>query len=366
MALLLLYMSLALLFSFVCSIMEAVLLTVSPAYVVSLEQQGRSSGRLLRHLKDDVDRPLAAILSLNTIAHTIGAAGAGAQAAVVFGSTSVGIFSAILTLLILIFSEIIPKTLGALYWRQLAPAMARGLQVLMVVMYPLVWLSERITGLLSRGDRPKALSHEELTALAELGAREGLVGGKESRILRNLFRFRRLTVEDVMTPRTVVFTLPQDLRVGEAVWHHPDVPFSRIPVTGDDRDQITGFVLKATILQAHAQNQTERPLREICRPLQAIPLTASLSAALDQLLNLREHIALVVDEYGDITGIVTLEDIVETLLGLEIVDEADTTVDMQALARAQWARRAQALGLRIEEFPQSDRTPDSGSEQDDS
>lgn len=363
MVLLLLYVSLALLFSFLCSIMEAVLLTISPAYIVSLEQQGRGSGRLLRHLKDDVDRPLAAILSLNTIAHTIGAAGAGAQAAVVFGSASVGVFSAILTLLILVFSEIIPKTLGALYWRQLAPLVARGLRVLMVVMYPLVWLSEHITGLLSRGGRPRALSHEELGALAELGVREGLVGGKESRILRNLFRFRRLTVGDVMTPRTVMFTLPQDLRVGEAVRDHPDVPFSRIPVTGEDRDQITGFVLKDNILLAHARNQTDYPLREICRPLQAIPLTASLSAALDQLLNLREHIALVVNEYGDTAGIVTLEDIVETLLGLEIVDEADTTVDMQALARAQWARRAQALGLRIEDFSESNRPAGSRSEE---
>ncbi len=354
MTLLILYVALALGFSFLCSVMEAVLLSVTPSFVERLTKTKESLGRRLRRLKDDVDRPLAAILSLNTIAHTVGAAGAGAQGAAVFGDAYLGVISGVLTFLILVFSEIIPKTLGALYWRQLTPAVVRVLVPTMWAMWPLVKLSKGLTRLLARGKRPPTVSREELAALAELGAREGIVDRDESRILRNLFRFDQVRTEDIMTPRTVVFALPQGQTAAEAVTDHPGTPdrelrFSRIPLYGDNRDEVTGFVLKSDVLLAAAQGRGETALSELRRPLAAVPADLSLSQLFERLIDDRMHLALVVDEYGGTAGVVTLEDVVETLLGLEIVDEVDAVQDMQELAREKWRQRAEKLGLVLDE-----------------
>ena len=353
MTLLIFYVSLALGISFLCSVMEAVLLSVTPSFVEQISKTRGLLGRKLRQLKNDVDRPLAAILSLNTIAHTVGAAGAGAQGAAVFGDAYLGVISGVLTLLILVLSEIIPKTLGAVYWRQLAPAVVRILVPTMWAMWPLVKLSQGLTRLLARGKRPHTVSREELAALAELGAREGVVDRDESRILKNLFRFDQVHAEDVMTPRTVVFALPEGQTVARTLADHPGPPgrelrFSRIPLYGQNRDDVRGFVLKSDLLLASVQGRDETTLAELRRPLAAVPAGLPLSQLFERLMNDRMHLALVVDEYGGTAGLVTLEDVVETLLGLEIVDEADAVNDMQELAREKWRQRAEKLGLVLD------------------
>ena len=345
MALLIFYVVLALGVSFLCSIMEAVLLSVSPSFVAQMEQQRGLIGSKLRTFKDDIDRPLAAILSLNTIAHTVGAAGAGAQAVAVFGDVYVGAISAALTFLILVLSEIIPKTLGAIYWRQLTPPVIRLLVPTMWTMWPLVKLAQGLTRLLARGKEKVLVSREEFTALAELGAQEGVFDEDESRILRNLFRFGQIRTRDIMTPRTVVFALPQAQTVGETLTAHPQLRFSRIPVYDKDRDDITGFVLKSDLLLHAVQQQTDTPLADFKRSILVVAGGLLLRDLFGQLMNDQAHVALVVDEYGGTAGLVTLEDLVETLLGLEIVDEADAVQDMQEWARQQWRKRAQRLGI---------------------
>lgn len=354
MLLLLVYALLALVFSFLCSIAEAVLLSLTATYVTALQQAGRRSGTVLHRLKDDIDRPLAAILSLNTVAHTVGAVGVGAQAAAVFGSGYVGAVSAILTLLILVLSEIIPKTLGATHWRALAPAVGTGVTWLIRVLYPLVWLSELVTKWLSATKGNKAFTRDELAALADLGVREGRLAVSESRILHNLLGLRSLTVKDIMTPRTVVFSLPEKLTMGQLLAQYPELSFSRIPVYGESSDDTTGFVLKSDLLLAQARDQHQKCLGDFRRELPAVPAELRLVRLFEFMLGKRAHVALAVDEYGAMQGIVTLEDLLETLLGLEIVDEADRHVDMQALARAQWQKRARRMGLNTESEERKD------------
>ncbi len=344
MTLLLVYMALALGVSFLCSVMEAVLLSVSPSFVARQEQEGHRLGARLRKFKDNVDQPLAAILSLNTIAHTVGAAGAGAQAAAVFGDAYLGVISAILTFLILVVSEIIPKTLGAAYWRQLTPWVVQALGVTIWTMYPLVKLADSLTRWLTKGKVKAKVHRDEFIALAELGAKEGVFHKYESRILNNLFCFREVRTRDIMTPRTVLFALSENLAVDETLSLHTHIPFSRIPVYGENLDKVTGFVLKTEILQA-GQEKGATLLSEMCRELVVVPEGLPLHKLFKQLMDEKAHIALVVDEHGGTEGVVTLEDFIETLLGLEIVDEVDTVEDMQAMAREQWRKRALELGL---------------------
>ena len=348
MTLLIAYVSLALGVSFLCSVMEAVLLSVTPSFVAQTEKRQPRLGERLRRLKEDVDRPLAAILSLNTIAHTVGATGAGAQAVAEFGETWVGVISAVLTFLILVVSEIIPKTLGAVYWRQLVPAVVRLLAPTVMLMWPLVKMAQGLTVLLARGEKPKVVSREELAALADLGTQEGIVDEGESRILKNLFRFGEVRARDIMTPRTVVFALPESLTVGEMVEAHPRIRFSRLPVYSENLDRVTGFVLKQDALLRAATDAGDTPLRELRRPLQAVSEEMLLRGLFERLVTQRAHICLVVDEYGGTSGIVTLEDLLETLLGLEIVDEGDSVHDMQELVRQKWRERAERLGLKVD------------------
>lgn len=356
--LLVLYVLLALGFSFLCSILEAALLSVTPSYVAALEQEGHAVAERLRDYKDDIDRPLAAILSLNTIAHTVGATGAGAQAARVVGEgeLAVALTSGVLTLLILVVSEIIPKTLGAIYWRQIAPVMALVLTVIIWAMWPFVKLSQAITRLISSGEDQKAsVSREEFTAMAELGEEEGVFEEEESRILKNLFRFSSLRVRDIMTPRTVVQALHEERPIGAIIEEHDEFRFSRIPVYAENRDDITGYVLKDQILLKAAQEEQTMSLHDLRRDIIGVPETLPLPELFERLVDHIEHIALVVDEYGGTAGIVTMEDVVETLLGMEIVDEADSTEDMQVLARRQWIKRAQRVNLiseDVDEMPE--------------
>ncbi len=349
MLLLIIYVIIALGFSFLCSIAEAVILSVTTPHITLMQQQGRRTGNLLAGLKEDMNSTLAAILTLNTIAHTVGAAGAGAQAAAVFGSNYVGIASAILTLLILVFSEIIPKTLGAHYWKRLAPATAYGLRSLIWLLYPFVKLSEILTRGLTHGPGLTGFNREELAAMAELSAKEGQLDQQETQILKNLLRLRDTRVTDAMTPRTVIFALPADLTVEEFFWKYGGERFSRIPIYSEEPGQLNGFVLRSDLLLAQARGNTDTKLATYCREMSALPESTSLSRAFDEFLRQRAQIMIIVDEYGDIEGILTLEDILETMLGLEIIDEGDAIADMQELARRLWLKRAREMGLEIED-----------------
>ena len=349
MFLLITYVLFALVFSFLCSIAEAVILSVTSAYVALKEKDGKPSGTLLRKLKAEINKPLAAILTLNTIAHTVGAVGAGAQAVVVFGSAYLGVASAVLTLLILVVSEIIPKTLGAHHWRKLAPATAYGLRFLIWLLYPFVLLSEKLTGGITKGTTLSGFSRREFAVMADLGAEEGQLAERESEILKNLLQLRKMRIQDAMTPHTVVFSLPDTTTVAEFFHTHDQGHFSRIPIYNEEPDFVNGFVLRGDMLLAQARGDSTNILKNYRRNIPALPESISLARAFNQIMRLGAHIALVVDEYGDLQGILTQEDIFEALLGLEIVDEGDETVDMRALARSQWKRRAEKLGLDSDE-----------------
>jgi len=339
MLLLVSYVLIALLFSFLCSIAEAVLLSTSTAYIKVLERKKHPSAAILKDLKSEINRPLAAILTLNTIAHTTGAVGAGAQAAVVFGSAYVGVASALLTLLILIFSEIIPKTIGANYWRELAPVTAVGLKFITWLLLPFVWLSEKITQGMSQETTLTGFSREEFSVMAELSAKEGQIADDESRILTNLLKLRKTGIQSVMTPRTVVFCLSDKLLVEEFFHKYDKTPFSRILLYSDDQDNMNGFVIRRDLLLAQARGNSKNQLKKYRRTITALPNKVSVSHAFSEMLRQRRHIMLVVDEYGTVKGIVTLEDLFESLLGLEIVDEYDKTEDMRQLARKNWVKR---------------------------
>ena len=346
--------------SFLCSVMEAVLLSVTPAYVGALEETNPSAAARLKALKADIDKPLAAILTLNTIAHTVGATGAGAQALAVWGDQSlwvvsaVTVFSVVLTLGILILSEIVPKTLGAVYWRGLAPGVARMLGPIItgLQLTGLIWLSQAIARLLSRGEKEGAVSREELAALAQIGHQEGVFDDAESRILQSLFRFRSLKARDVMTPRTVVVAYPEATPLREIAGDGQ--PFSRLPLYDGSRDRVTGFVLRDDVLSAVAGGRGDEPASALRRDVLAVPDSLPLPELFDRFIARHEHLAVVVGEYGGLAGVATVEDVVETLLGTEIVDEVDAEHDMQAAARRQWRERAERLGLAPDEAASAD------------
>lgn len=365
MSLLIFYLVLAIGVSFLCSILEAVLLSITPSYIAVLEKKGKSSGGILRSLKDDIDRPLSAILSLNTIAHTVGAAGVGAQAQVVFGNAYVSITSAVLTLAILVFSEIIPKTLGATYWKKLSGFAARTTRILIYLTYPLVLLSKGITTLLASEDKQPSVSREEFSAMAELGHEEGVFEEEESNIFKNLIRFNSLRVKDIMTPRIVVVKYPENKTIQEIINKEEELRVSRIPVYGENEEDITGYVLSNDLYLNYSKGNGEKALENIKREVLIIPENISIKTLFARLLESQEHIAVVVDEYGGFSGVVTMEDVVETLLGMEIVDEIDAIDDMQKLARKKWRERAKRLGIPLpgsvkeeqenEEQPEADK-----------
>jgi len=346
MHLLLIYLFTALGLSFLCSLLESVFLSITPGFIGAYEKKAPVTGRLMRRLKKDIDRPLAAILSLNTMAHTVGAAGVGAQSMVVFGSEYVAITSAVLTFLILIFTEIIPKTFGALYWRDLAPFTVRTVRLMILLLYPLVFMCLALTRLISKNKTQRGFSREEFLAIADIGFQEGKFREEESRIIKNLFLLRKLSADDIMTPRTVMFTLPASMTVGEAI-KIPDTKFSRIPIYQDHSDDIVGFVLRGDIYLEASRGNQDKPLIALRRDLPAVPETVSLTQIFELFLK-RQQALLVVDEHGGVAGIVTMEDIIETLLGIEIMDETDTVADMRVLARQRWLKRARSLGIVID------------------
>ncbi len=349
MVLLIFYLALALGVSFLCSVLEAVILSVPLSFVHSREEKGLKSAALLRKQKEAIDRPLSAILTLNTIAHTIGAAGVGAQAVALFGKAWFGVISAVLTLLILFLSEIIPKTLGATWWRELALPASRILQIMILLTWPLVKISEALMALVSREKGHPPISRSELEALALFGVRHGVLEEKESRIISNLVGLREVRVSDVMTPRTVMVAAPADLSLQAYLQDRRLTRYSRLPLYEGSLDKVTGYLLRSDAFHSLRENrERDIPLSDLARPVTVCPEQLPLPQVIDLLLENREKMALVVDEYGGTEGVVTMEDAIETLLGEEIIDETDLHADLQAVARRQWEKRRQRLNDEFE------------------
>lgn len=345
--LLIVFLFVSIVFSFLCSIWEAVLLSITPSFTQMQIQEGTELGTTLQEFKENIDRPLAAILTLNTIAHTVGAIGVGAQATSIWGASimSTAVVPVLMTLAILILSEIIPKTIGANYWQELAGFTVRGLRIVMWILAPLVFLSQIITKALKKDKDASVFSRADFGAMAELGSQQGVFDEGESNILRNLLRFNTIFAKNVMTPRTVMIAADQNTSISEFHDTHPHLRFSRIPVFEQSQDHITGYILKDQVLKKLVDGQGEEPLSSIRRDILAVQETFPIPDLFSHFTAKREHIAIVVDDFGGTAGLVTMEDVIETLLGLEIVDEQDNASDMQALARKQWEERARSIGL---------------------
>lgn len=332
MGLILLYFLGALSLSFLCSVLEAVLLSTSMSYISMRENQGSKTATLMKQYKNNVDRPVGAILSLNTIAHTIGSAGVGAESIKIFGEQYFGLISAILTLLILVLSEIIPKTIGASYWRSLALPSTRIIRVLILITYPLVLLSELITKVFTPRGNQASMSREEVSAMVDVGTTEGIFRESESKLIKSCIALSGVKARQIMTPSIVVESACQDLTVkdfqAKQSWS-----FSRIPVYAGDKDYITGYVLKDAVLKLLSEDQFHVKLSDLKRPILTFREEESVFQIWEKMLEKREHISVIIDEYGGLRGLVTMEDILETMTGVEIVDEDDVAVDMQALAK---------------------------------
>lgn len=365
MGLLLFYAFISIFFSFLCSILEAVLLSINPTFINLKLKEGKPYAQTLEALKKDVDKPLIAILTLNTIAHTVGAILVGVQAKVaysnLYGSTQrtflgieftedlmVGVVSTIMTILILVASEIIPKTIGATYWKKLANFTAKTLKsMVMILKYTgLLWILQLFTKLVGgKGHHGSVLSREDFTAMADIAHEEGVFQESESLIIKNLLKFDEILAKDVMTPRTVMKVAPESMTIKEFFDDNPKLRFSRIPVYKDKVDNITGFVLKDTVMEEMIYENGDNPLSSIKREVFVVNRNKPIPDLFETFISERKHIALVVDEYGSVSGLVSMEDVIETLLGLEIVDESDNVEDLQHLARENWKTRAKRLGI---------------------
>ena len=339
MLLLIVYLLLALVISFLCSIMESVLLSTPTSFLLVKQNEEHKWAFTFAELKENIDKPLSAILSLNTVAHTVGAAGVGAQAVQVFGEEYFGWISAILTILILVITEIIPKTAGARFWRSLAKPVTYVIRITVVISYPLVIVSSWITKIISSKEEHQTTNREEIAALTSIGTDEGIFDDKEGKIIQNLLRLKDVKVKEILTPRVVVLEADENITLSEFMEKKEYLQFSRIPVYSDNDENITGYVMRQDVYEKLADDQHELSLKELKRAIVVAPNTIPLYSMWEKLLSSKEHIALIVDEYGGMDGIVTMEDIIETLLGLEIMDEKDTISDMQEYARQRWKAR---------------------------
>ena len=347
------YLLLALFVSFLCSIMESVLLSTPHTFLIVKHDKGHIWAKSFIDLKSNIDKPLSAILSLNTVAHTVGAAGVGAQAVKIFGDAYFGIVSAILTILILVFSEIIPKTIGASYWKNLTKISYYTIKSMIIATYPLVVLSSVITKAFSKQKNQNTTSIEEIAALTNIGLDEGLFSDKENKIIQNILKLKNIKVTEIMTPRVVVAVADENLTLQDFLQNKDYLKYSRIPVYSEDDENITGYVFRQKVFEHLAEDQHSLTLKEIKRDIIIVPENIVLFSLWEKLLDKKEHIALIVDEYGGLDGIVTMEDIIETLLGLEIVDEKDTITDMQKFARERWETRQAKYNL-IEKLNRND------------
>lgn len=333
MAYIFLYLVGALSTSFLCSVLEAVLLSTPVSFISMKESQGVKDAALMMKYKTNVDRPVSAILTLNTVAHTIGAAGVGSESVKVFGEAYFGVVSAVLTLLILVLSEIIPKTIGASYWRVLAIPSARVIRVLIFITYPLVWLSELLVRCVSPKMPPLTVSREEVAAMVNVGTDEGVIEADENKAIQNFLKLSNVSAKEVMTPFVVVSSVAKSTTLKEFFANKSLSPFSRIPVYDDRREFIIGYVLRASVLELLTQDKFTMQVGEIVRPILYFTETTKVSDIWQKMLEKKEHISVITDEYNCMRGIVTMEDVIETMLGVEIVDECDTIEDLQAMAR---------------------------------
>ena len=359
MSLLIFYGLLSIFFSFLCSILEAVLLSVTPTFINIKKNEGRAFATSLEILKKDVDKPLIAILTLNTVAHTVGAILVGVQAEKVFGNgdNSIMIVSAIMTVLILVASEIIPKTIGATYWKQLAGVSTSILNALIFFFKwtGIIWTLQLFTKLFGKSKHGESiLSREDFHAMTDIAHEEGVFQESESTIIKNLINFKEILVKDIMTPRTVMKIASQNMKIQSFYDENPNLKFSRIPIYGSNTDEFLGYFLKDNLLEAIIKGNGEKLLKSIQRELLVTTRNLPIPELFETLIAKREHLALVVDEYGSVSGLVTQEDVIETLLGLEIMDESDNVADLQKLARKGWETRAKRLGI-IEEKKSEDQ-----------
>lgn len=324
---------------FLCSLLESVILSVSHSYIVLLGRRNRTSGRILGELKQNINRPLAAILIFNTVASTVGAMGVGAQTYKIFGSRWIAVSSAVLTILTLVFSELLPKTLGANHWKKLAPAASYLILGLIFITFPLVRMLELFSRSLARKPDAATISREEIIILAETAANERVLERKEAQIIENLLLLSEIRTADILTPRSVILALQKDETVGEALADNPNIRFTRIPVYNNGVDDVIGLVLHDRLLEACYTGRRDIKIETLMGPIHAVPESKPIAELLDEFINRREHLFEVVDEYGGTAGIVTLEDVLETLLGVEIVDEFDSVDDMRAYAVERWRSR---------------------------
>ncbi|RDK88587.1 CNNM domain-containing protein [Marinirhabdus gelatinilytica] len=357
MGLLILYAVLSIFFSFMCSILEAALLSFTPSFIKMKTAEGKGYAKTLANIKKDIDQPLIAILTVNTIAHTVGAILVGVQAeklpykVEIWGFNIVGIVSAIMTLLILIVSEIIPKTIGATYWKKLGSFTAVSLKAMM---FPLkytgiLWILTLTTKLIGKSAHVSTMSREEFIALTDAAEQEGVFEENEGAVIKNLLVFKSVLAKDVMTPFPVVEMEDEDTTLSKFHNDHKNLRFSRIPVFKDKSHNVTGFVLKDDVLEEIVEERGNKTLSDIKREISVVDAQKPIPELFDTFLKQRTHIALVVDEFGNTIGVVTMEDIIETLLGLEIMDESDTVEDMQVAARKNWERRAKRMGIQLQE-----------------
>lgn len=328
--------------SFLCSLLEAVILSVTPAYVAVAVQEKTRSGLLLQHLRSHLDRPLSAILTLNTIAQTMGSSAIAYRVQQFYGEEIVTASSFVLTFFILIISEVLPKSIGANYWKVLAPASAYIIQSMIFILFPLVSISE-FAGRLVKKSETQLVTREEMIMTAELGASEGSIKNKESAVIKNLLMMDRIFVSDIMTPRSVFFALESNITVDEVVTKFVPLRFSRIPVYEGNLDNIIGITHRYKILEASSDDDHNKKVSDLLTPIATISERMTVTQVLDFFIKEKEHLALAVDEYGVITGLVTLEDAIETLLGVEIVDEFDNIEDMRKYALDQWQIRKKQM-----------------------
>jgi len=338
MALLLFFLFGAMGVSFLCSVLEATLMSTPISYATMREEEGYKPAKKFLKYKQDSSRPIAAILSLNTIANTIGAAGVGSQTTAIFGSQWLGLVSGITTVLLLIFSEIIPKTIGTNYWKSLMGFATRTISVLICIMYPLVILIEYLTRLITPEEKEAAVSREEVSAMAKVAEETGELEEDESTLIQNVINMDEITAYDIMTPRVVAAIASEKMTLKNFYKDKRFLHHSRIPVFQDNDEYITGYILRMEALQMMAEDKYDVTLGEIRRDIATFNEDTTLDMIWDEMLSKDEQIAAVINEYGSFQGILTLEDVIETLLGSEIVDEQDTVRDMQQLAREKWAR----------------------------
>ena len=336
MTLLVTYLLLTLILSFMCSLLEATLLSSTSSYIESLDKKGYSPKTvdLAKDVKQNIDKSISSILTLNTFANTMGAAGVGAQAAIIFGSNWQAVIAFILTLMVLFISEIFPKTLGAIYWRKFIVPATYIISFMVKVTYPFIFLATFITNALQKGRKNEAnFSKDEIITIVDMSEKEGVLQAKESILIKNLFKLKNIKAKDIMTPRTVVFAFDSKTTLKEALLNDNLYVYSRIPVYNESIDDIAGVVFKQTILEKRVKKKKKTLLKDIIVPVHKVPENISVSTLFDMFIRMKMHLFIVQDEYGQTSGVVTLEDALETLLGIEIVDEMDQVTDMQEFAK---------------------------------